>query len=66
MSKSSSNSIKRGFDSASSRNQSGNGNSLQPPQTPTVQTKAKNFLKQGLDKLNQGDYPGALENFKQA
>ncbi len=66
MSKSYSNSIKRGFDSASSHNQSGNGNSLQPPQTPTVQTKAKNFLKQGLDKLNQGDYPGALENFKQA
>ncbi|MCA1993370.1 MAG: tetratricopeptide repeat protein [Coleofasciculus sp. S288] len=33
---------------------------------PTVQTKAKNFLKQGLDKLNRGNYPGALESFQQA
>jgi tetratricopeptide (TPR) repeat protein len=65
VSRSSSNLIRRGFDSAN-QSQSVDGKSLHPPETPTVQKKAKNFLKHGLDKLNRGDYPGALEDFKQA
>lgn len=60
MSQSSANLAGRGFDT------SVGGKVPQSSQLPTVQTKAKNFLKQGLDKLNQGDYPGALENFQQA
>lgn len=65
LSRSSSTLNKRGFDSAN-QSQSVDGQSLQAPQTSTVQTKAQKFLRQGLNKLNRGDYPGALENFQQA
>ncbi len=65
VSRSSTNLTRRGFDSAYQSPSIG-GKSLQPLQTPTVPTKAKNFLKRGVDKLNRGDYPAALEDFKQA
>src|ERR687886_1797149 len=65
-SRSSSNVIRRGFNSANQSQSVAGKKSLQPPQTPSVQTKAKNFLRHGLDKLNRGNYPGALEDFKQA
>jgi tetratricopeptide (TPR) repeat protein len=57
--------ISKGFDSVNSR-QSINGKSSQSAQAPTLQKNTKNFLRHGLDKLNRGDYPAALEDFQQA
>lgn len=65
MSRSSSTLNKRGFDSAN-QSQSVDSQSLQAPQTSTVQTKAQKFLRQGLNKLNRGNYPGALQDFNHA
>ncbi len=57
--------ISKGFDSVTSR-QSIDGKSSQSAQAPTLQKNTKNFLRHGLDKLNRGDYPAALEDFQQA
>jgi serine/threonine-protein kinase len=56
---------RRGFDSAN-QSQSVDNSSLQARQTSTVETKAQKFLRQGLKKLNRGDYSSALEDFNQA
>jgi tetratricopeptide (TPR) repeat protein len=64
-SRSSSRPLSKGFDSVNSR-QSIDGKSSQSAQAPTLQKKTKNFLRHGLDKLNRGDYPAALEDFQQA
>jgi tetratricopeptide (TPR) repeat protein len=64
-SKSSSRLIGKGFDSVNSR-QSIDAKSSHSAQAPTLQKKAKNFLRYGLDKLNRGDYLAALEDFQQA
>lgn len=49
----------KGFDSGSRK-------TLQPLFTSSGQKRAKSFLKQGLNKLSQGNYPAALKDFKQA
>jgi tetratricopeptide (TPR) repeat protein len=49
----------KGFDSGSRK-------TLQQPFTSSGQKRAQSFLKQGLNKLSQGNYPAALKDFKQA
>ncbi len=49
----------KGFDSGSRK-------TLQPLFRSSGQKRAKSFLKQGLNKLSQGNYPAALKDFKQA
>ncbi len=63
--KSSSNPIRKGFNSTN-QSQLIDGKPLQLSQPPTSQKYAKKFLRQGLDKFDQGDYSGALEDLKQA
>lgn len=39
--------------------------SLQPTQLPTVETTAKDYHHRGLEKLQRGDFQGAIEEFNQ-
>ena len=65
VSRSSSTLNKKGFGLANS-NPSQEEKSLKSSQTPNLQKQCQKLLKQGLNKLNQGNYPAALADFQQA